>query len=483
MNPQSQLIPTSDHCSGMSRLRWCLVITTLGASFCTGCGDSGPTEAVQQARKALQMDDVQEAIDELIDEGDQTAEAHYLKAVALDRRNKQNVAREEIDVAIDLDPENVKYRGLRLRFDLFRQAQEGQVPQQVVEQLTELYESNPSSAAAAFFAFYAHQAQWMQRFAENKPDEANQHYKQAIEALQTAATLASEIPEFQREMLVFCIQFKLPDEARELMKKLKAVDPENPDLLQDEIAVLMLTNNAAEATPLARKYYERSNGSEETAAIYAKVLERLPPDRQRDDRLAELLKRYPKNQTVVSSVVNALIRSPATAERDKLFADLVAKFSDSVQVVSNYAIYLTRNDRFDQAIQTLTQEIDRRTLPEQRWPLVNVALSLTLEAGNTEVAEQLWKSYHNEIPEPTIAVYFEGRLLELQEQFARAIENYESVVDAEKRQPGKFTVMARDAQLRLQLLRDSKKPDPSKPAEPVKDTGPEPVAPVKPGKK
>ena len=86
----------------------------------SGCGGDRLSPAALAARKALQFERAQEALDKLSAEPvDDTLEGHYLRAIALERLERLEAANAEAKIAVDRAPKNPKYQGLVLRLKLF----------------------------------------------------------------------------------------------------------------------------------------------------------------------------------------------------------------------------------------------------------------------------------------------------------------------------------------------------------------------------
>lgn len=84
------------------------------------------------------------AIDALARED--SAEGHYLKAIALQSVGEHTPAREQIDESLAIAPEEVKYKGYQALLDLASHKQGA------AQRLIDLYDLHSSSPAIAFFA-------------------------------------------------------------------------------------------------------------------------------------------------------------------------------------------------------------------------------------------------------------------------------------------------------------------------------------------
>ncbi len=230
MNPRSQSVL-------LQVARQCFVAIALSMPTTVLVGCSDPTgadlENVKTARRLLQMNKAQEAL-EALSSDEPVAEEHYLKAVALDRSGRKQPALGEIQEALKLAPDSVKYRGLRLRFQLFQKDIDA------ADKLIRLQEEHPSSAAVSLYCVYAYQAKVVRYMVQRKHRAAQAHGNRAIEALKTSIDLADEVPEFQREMLSFEREYGIGTHAEILVNKLWEVDPDSDELVDDKIAVLIM---------------------------------------------------------------------------------------------------------------------------------------------------------------------------------------------------------------------------------------------------
>lgn len=338
-------------------------------------GDAAMTAKHAEARRHLQLGRPQEALDVLA-AGQTTPllpEGNYLKAVALDRLKMKDAALDAIRTAVAEDPENPKYRGLELRMQLFEDSGPA------ADEILELYSQNSASAALALFAFYAHQARRMQFLQESQAAEANAEHARSLPALEAAATLAGEIPEFQRELLTFSMQFGLADQARHLVDRLVLLDPANEDFAKHKIAVLLLQKKPAEALEAARAFYEQAGRTEQAALTYSAVLNRITIQEERLAELRELAADHPQNLTLMQRLGS----------------------------------YLARAGHVDEACALLDDAIGRAEDEATRWELVNTAVYIPLEAGRGELAGSQLERYRSHVRDDVLLNYFEGRVLYL----------------------------------------------------------------------
>src|SRR5579871_4412581 len=151
----------------------------LVCAFACGCGESQNRPLLEAARRNLQINRTQQAIDLLAK--DSSAEGHYLKGVALYRLNLRNPAEEEIQAALKLKPKVAKYRGFELLLELANKNRTA------IDQLIALYDENRSSGAISLFVTSAFTI---------KGDA-----QRSLEAFDASLALASDAPEFMFELL------------------------------------------------------------------------------------------------------------------------------------------------------------------------------------------------------------------------------------------------------------------------------------------
>lgn len=431
-------------------VRWAVLCGCLVA--CVGCSSKAPPPELAEARRLLQLDRVQPALDVLAAmQGDPTAEGHYLKAIALDRLQMKDVAAEEIRIACEQQPENTKYRGLSTRFRLYDALEKGKADG--ADELIQMYREHPTAADAAMFAFYAHQAKRMQLTAQAKLDAAEKEHQASLQALNTAIALSSAIPEFQREMLSFALVFEMGDSAKVIADKLMAVDATNVELLQDRVRVLMLTGQPEEAVAVAAELHQRKKRDETSAEILAKTLTATGPDVTRDRQFRDLCERYPENQTVLQAYLQFLVRGGATDNRDRDFEALLARMPNNDDVLAQYAVYLGRSGRTPKGCEVLVARARSLQDLPRRWKLINVALSLAIESGEGTLARQLLDRHNAEVPHQVTRSYLDGRVLYLQKDFAGAEQRMLEIVNMAKDDVPALKTMAAEALRWIEIIR------------------------------
>ena len=256
----------------------------------SGCGGDRLSPAALAARKALQFERAQEALDKLSAEPvDDTLEGHYLRAIALERLERLEAANAEAKIAVDRAPKNPKYQGLVLRLKLFA----GEIT--AIEPLLELHDQHPSSAAVSLCAIYAFQAKSVRQRSDGKFRAAKVQLEKAEAGLQTAVSLASEIPECQNELISMSMWFERPDDALKLLDGLLREEPDNIDFLRNRAKVLVMAKKSAEAISAASLLYRRLERTERAAVELANTLIHLPPSPAVLEQYASLRESFPQN--------------------------------------------------------------------------------------------------------------------------------------------------------------------------------------------
>ena len=369
----------------------CLLGCCLLLSLLAGCFGKSTRQEITDARRWLQIGKNQQALDALSEVP--SAEAHYLRAVALDRLKRADAAKKEIDLALAEIPEDLRYQSFALRLKLYQ----GNI--QTIKEADRLHQAHPSSAAVCLCQFYAQQGQTVLYVSQKDADKAKQSRADALDALKTSITLQEEIPEFHREMLSLALAFRLTDSVVSLVEKLYAAAPDDPNLIRDRINAYLLLGKVDRALTEAQTLYQMEQQSESSAAFYATVLARVHPDDQRLETFREIYERYPQN----------------------------------TEIVSKFAVFLVKAERLTEAISLLDQTIEKLTDRKQQQMLVYVTIDLPLEAGMPLIAENQLKKYgKSHLAQNLLQTYFEGRIAYLKGNHEEALKKMADVIQAQK---------------------------------------------------
>ena len=385
-----------------------LVFAALVLCSLVGCGNADFFQKkIDAGRLQLQLSEDEKALETLSapNDNDAPAEYHYLKALTLDRLGRAEAANAEIRRAVEAEAGNPKYKGLELRFRLFARDRNS------VDQLIELNGKHASVGAVALFSTYAYQAKSLLLKAENKPQAAEFHEKRKQETLDTALTLAKDMPELHRDLITFAVQNGKHDEALSLANGLLALSPKSVPARNQKLQVLLLLKEPDDAAKIAAELYDEMGRQLVGAEAYASVL----------------------------------AMTSTSAEHDKEFAELRGKYPYSTTVLTKYATYLTRAGRLVNALELLDAAIQEQPNKSQREQLAFVAITLPLEIDATEYAEERLKRYRDELTDPLLIDFFEGRILFQKRQYHDAVQRMLNIVAAEKKNPGKSTALAKEA--------------------------------------
>ena len=364
-------------------------------------------EKMAEARRHLQLSSDKTALESLSVPSDSDAppEFRYLKAIALDRLKRYEPANSEIRRAIEAAPDNPKYKGLELKLRMMARERSA------VDQLIELNRDYASTAAVALFAAYGFKAKAILLEQENNPKSAEYHHQRKQQTLDTAITMASDIPELHPELLSFAIREELSNEALSLIDGLLKLDPESISLRSKKVRTLVALKKIDDAAELAETLYFQTGENLQGAEYFAAVL----------------------SQTTENE------------HRDELYGKMIDRFPDSVAVVSKYAVYLTRSGRLPMAQKKLEDAIARQTDVEERESLAFVSITLPLEVNAPSVAEQYLRKHKKYLQDDLLVDFFEARILYLRKQYGDAVRKMMNIVAESKNKEGSSRMFATEA--------------------------------------
>ncbi len=364
-------------------------------------------EKIDEARKHLQLSSNEAALKSLSVTSDTDAppEFRYLKAVTLDRLKRYEPAHAEIRRAITAAPDDPKYKGLELKFRLLARERSA------VYQLIELNRDYASTAAVALFAAYGFKAKAIMLEQDGNPKSAEYHHQRKQQTLDTAITMAADIPEFHPELLTFAIREELPNESLGLIDGLLKLDPESISLRSKKVRVLVALKQIDEAAKLAELLYLATDENLQGAEYFASVL----------------------SQTTENE------------HRDELYEKMVDRFPLSTVIISKYAIYLTRSGRLPRAQKKLDDAIARQTDKEERESLAFVSITLPLEVNAPSVAEEYLRKHRKYLQDDLLVDFFEARILYLRKQYGEAVRKMLHIVAASKDEEGGSRMFATEA--------------------------------------
>lgn len=364
-------------------------------------------EKIREARKHLQLSSNQAALESLSVASDTDAppEFRYLKAVTLDRLMRYEPAHAEIRRAITAAPDDPKYKGLELKFRMLARERSA------VDQLIELNRDYASTAAVALFAAYGFKAKAILLEQEGNPKAAEYHHRRKQQTLDTAITLAADIPEFHPELLTFAIREELPNESLGLIDGLLKLDQESISLRSKKVRVLVALKQIDEAARLAEVLYTETDENLQGAEYFASVLSQATENEYRDE----------------------------------LFEKMIDRFPLSTVVVSKYAVYLTRSGRLPRAQKQLDDAIARQTDKEERESLAFVSITLPLEVNAPSVAEEYLRKHRKYLQDDLLVDFFEARILYLRKQYGESVRKMMHIVKVSKDDEGGSRMFATEA--------------------------------------
>ncbi len=364
-------------------------------------------QKIVEARRHLQLSSDQAALDSLsvTSDSDAPPEFRYLKALTLERLKRYEPANAEIRRAIAAAPDDPKYKGLELKLRMMARERSA------VDQLIELNRDYASTAAVALFAAYGFKAKAILLREEGHPKSAEYHNQRKRQTLDTALTMAADIPELQPELLTFAIREEMPNEALALIDGLLKFDPESISLRSRKVRVLMALKRVDDAAELAEILYSQTDENLQGAEYFASVL----------------------SQTTENE------------HRDELFARMVDRFPRSTVVVSKYAVYLTRSGRLPAAQKQLEDAIARQTDKEERESLAFVSITMPLEVNAPEVAEEYLRKHRKYLQDDLLVDFFEARILYLRKQYGDAVRKMMHIVAESRHKEGGSRVFATEA--------------------------------------
>jgi tetratricopeptide (TPR) repeat protein len=386
----------------------CLTLLMFGGMLAAlaGCGGERLSPAALAARKSLQFERPQEALDKLSEgSGDQTAAGHYLRACALEQLERVSAAKAEAELALAAEPKHPKYNAYLLRLKLFGG------DEAAIEPLLRLHDEHPSSSAVSLFAVFAYQARHVRQRSEGKLRAARVQLEKAQAALKTAQSLAAEIPECQRELVELSIWFEQPADALKLVDALLREEPERIELLRQRVRVLLISKNSADTIAAAAALYKQRERTEAAAVEFANTLNRLPP-------------------------------SPAVFEQ---LASLRVHFPANTAILLRHCWSLGKGSRVEQACTELAKAIEQQPDVRRRRTLAQSAIAIPLEMGEADLATAQLKKYRKEVGNRQMLDFFDGQLAALRKDYARSVEKMQEVINAYRLDATASPDLAREA--------------------------------------
>ena len=395
------------------RLRRMCVSVILG--LLAGCGSQDPPPGVALARNHLQHDDAQLALDSLAGLSG-SADIHYLKGVALMQLDKLPAAMDEFDAGLEIS-DQPRIRACRLKLRLFAR----DLPS--AAKLIELELKHPADPVVRLACVYAYEARAVRLAAENKHEAAAAHRRRADTALANALALVAEIPEFHPELLDFAVEYGQATSALRLVRLMRQQEPADARLERREIRLMMVTSDRDEATRRAHRMHLRDVNDPAGAELYAA----------------------------------SLATSESSRPHDSAFRNLRKRFPGHIALIAHHARYLAANHKLTSACQVLATALESKTMARKadsdRWPLIQAAITLPLQAGAIGLAEQQLNRYRGEIGDELLVTYYEGQILHLQQDYDGAQQKMTEVLRGRVDRSGRRDPLVTEAVRWLQRIR------------------------------
>jgi hypothetical protein len=380
-----------------------------------GCGSQDPPPGVALARNHLQHDDAQLALDSLAGLSG-SADIHYLKGVALMQLDELPAAMDEFDAGLEIS-DQPRIRACRLKLRLFAR----DLPS--AAKLIELELEHPADPVVRLACVYAYEAQAVRLAAEAKHEAAAAHRRRAATALDTALALVAEIPEFHPELLDFAVEYGQAQAALRLVRLMREQQPTDARLERREIRLMMATGDRDEAMGRAHRLHLRDVDDPAAAELYA------------------------------ASLATSTTRRP----HDSAFRNLRKRFPGRIALIAYHARYLAANQKLTSACQMLATALESQSMSRKadsdRWPLIQAAINLPLQAGATGLAEQQLNRYRGEIGDELLVTYYEGQLLHLQQDYDGAQQKMTEVLRGRVDRGGRRDPLVTEAVRWLQRIR------------------------------
>ena len=390
-----------------------VLLILLVAATCGGCNRHLPTAQVEIARKHLQLNRPQLAVEALAKED--SAEGHYLKAVALQSIGERAAAREQIDESLSISSEDVKYKGYQALLDLSANKPGA------AQRLIDLYDLHSSSPAIAFFATRAFVAQ--------------HNLKGALNSFKLGLTLVDEVPEFMFQALQHAVTTEQTAEARQLLKKLEAVAPNDAEFLRELLNVAVKAKLVEPAEHLFQQVQKLTPDAPELPELQVKMELLLGRHETALAAARKALEKTPNQPGLELLLAESLLRGEAKPERERELAALSAKHPDNPDFIARHSNYLVKNKRLPEALQLLNRAIAQTKVTAAKASLLNLAIRTPIDANAPGLAEQQLAMHQAKFSNPAVADYFMGRILFLKHDYAGSLERFQKVVTSQGTSP------------------------------------------------
>lgn len=391
------------------------MIVSIVIGILAGCGSQGPSPHLAEARNHLQHGDAQLALDAL-DGLSGSADTHYLRGVALMHLDLIDAAHTEFTAAIKYS-DAPKYRACLLKLRLFAR------DFSAADKLIALELENPADPVVILSCVYAYEARAVRLAAQARHEAATAHRRRAADALSRALAGAAGIPEFHPELLDFAEEYDQSDAALKLVRLMRQQDPADIELERREVRLLIATGDQDESIRRAHRLYLRDTDDSAGGELYAA----------------------------------SMATAKTTQAHDAAFHKLRTHFPGDITFITHHARYLAANHKLTSACQVLATALDSPAMAKKpdrdRWPLIQAAVSLPLQAGATGLAEQQLNRYRGDIEDELIVTYYEAQLLHLRQDYDAARQKMTEVLKGRVDKSGRRDPLVTDAVRWLQRIR------------------------------
>lgn len=374
----------------------------------------------------LQIDRPRLAIEALVKED--SAEGHYLKAIALQSIGQKDAAQQQISESIAISPFDTKYQG----YELLLRMTAGRT--EAIEELIKLYDLQPSSPGLAFFATLA--------FTKRKPPDV----RGALKAFDLGMTLIDETPEFMSNALHFAItgvqqttgqgDEKLHQQkvaaAERLLQKLEQVAPKDVDLLKELLGWAVRGRLVEPSQHLLQRITELNADGPEITELRIMVELMLGQSANAIAVAKQAISDNPGDPKLELMLAEAAWQAPDSPENEKLLADLAYKHPENPEFIAKLVLYMAKGHRLTEAVNTVNQALAKTKAPEQRSALLRLAVGIPLEANDAVLSEQQVARYKSEFHDSRVIEYFEGRVLFLKKDYPAAKAKFQHVISQQQ---------------------------------------------------
>ena len=173
-------------------------------------------------------------------------------------------------------------------------------------------------------------------------------------------------------------------------------------------------------------------------------------DQDQAIRLAHRLHLRDTNDPAAAELYAAtLATAAARPSHDNAFRKLRIQFPGHISLIAHHARYLAANHKLTSACQVLATALQSQAMAKHndldRWPLIQAAITLPLQAGATGLAEQQLNRYRGHIDDELLVIYYEGQLLHLRQDYNGAQQKMTEVLKGRVDRRGRRDTLVTEA--------------------------------------